>query len=120
MSDQRKETRKKLTAFTLVYELRPRALLGYLIDLTMGGAQVEGEHAMEVNKALTLAIEFPSGLPEIPDFPFTISARVARCNKDESAHYYKIGLAFVEVTPEQAKVIEAMTGRYTFQREDSE
>jgi hypothetical protein len=120
MSDQRKEPRKKLIAFTLVYGRRPKILLGYLVDLTMSGARVEGEHSVEVNKQFELAIDFPGGLPEIPPSPFTISARVARCAPDETPRYYNIGFEFTDMTPEQSKVIEAIIHRYAFHKEPAE
>ena len=112
--NKRKEARKKLTAFTLVYELQPKVLLGYLLDLTLHGAKVEGERPVEVNKMTTLSIQFPSGLSELPTSPFIIPGRVARCQRDASGTTYAIGLEFVQVTPEQIKVIEAVVQRYSF------
>jgi hypothetical protein len=120
MSDQRKEARKKLIAFTPVYGLGPKVLLGYLVDLTIRGTKVEGEHPAEINKLITLAIEFPSGLPEIPPSPFMISARVTRCNRTESPQYYNIGFEFTGITPEQARIIEAIINRYAFRPEPAE
>ena len=117
MSDQRKETRKKLIAFTPVYGLRPKTLLGYLVDLTMSGARVEGEKPVEVNKQFELAIEFPGDLPEITIYPFTISAIAVRCVQDEGPQFYSIGFKFTGITAEQTRIIEAIIARYAFRNE---
>ena len=117
MSDQRREPRKKVMAFTPVYGLRPRTLMGYLVDLTTEGARVEGETPVELNKLITLAIEFPIGMPEIPPSPFTISAQAVRCGRDESPQFYSIGFKFTGITPEQARIIEAIINRYAFRNE---
>jgi c-di-GMP-binding flagellar brake protein YcgR len=116
MSNQRKLERKKLLAFTLVYNRQPKTLLGYLMDLTVGGAQVEGERAVEVDQPLNLSIEFPSGMSEAPNFPFQISARAVRSQKDESGKHYHTGFEFTEVTPEQRRILEAIIERYSFHR----
>ena len=120
MPNQRKLERKKLLAFTPVHNLHPRMLLGYLMDLTVSGAQVEGERSMEVNKSIPLSIEFPSGLSEVPTSPFQISAKVVRCQKDESGQYYHTGFEFTEVSSEQRSIIEAIIEIYSFRRETTE
>jgi hypothetical protein len=48
MNNQRKESRKKFMAFTPVYDLNHKLLLGYIGDLTMKGAMVVGEKSVEV------------------------------------------------------------------------
>jgi hypothetical protein len=120
MFDHRKEARKKLTAFTPVYSMQPKTLLGYLVDLTMHGAKVEGEHPLLVNQRITLGIEFSGDLPEVVPTPFTISARVARCSQEESAQYYNIGFQFTGITSRQAKTIEAIIQRYAFRQVSEE
>lgn len=120
MFDHRKEARKKLIAFTPVYGLQPKVLLGYLVDLTLHGAKMEGERALEVNQRTTLEIQFPSELLEDSHAPFTISARVARCNREEGLQYYNIGVEFTEVSSKQARVIEAIIQRYAFRQATEE
>jgi hypothetical protein len=122
MFDHRKEARKKLIKFTPVYKVHvvnPKSLLGYLVDLTLGGARVEGEHSAEVNQKMTISIEFPADLPDIPSAPIALAARVARCApSDESPTLFNLGFEFVNLTPEQTKVIEAIIERYAFRREE--
>jgi hypothetical protein len=114
MTIQRKESRKKLMAFTPVYDLLRKTILGYVGDLTLQGVMVVGEKQVEVNKHLTLGIEFPESLPEMPAIRVAISARVAWCRPDESPQYINIGFEFIDVSLENAKIIEAIIERYKF------
>lgn len=112
--DRRRETRRRLTAFTPVYDLHPRTLLGYLGDLTLRGAMVVGTNLTTIGKETELEISFPSDLPDVRTFKVTIPARVAWCRQDESPQYYNIGLEFLEISPENAELFEQILARYHF------
>lgn len=114
MNIQRKESRKKLMAFTPVYDLLHKTLLGYVGDLTLQGVMVIGEKQVEIDKHLTLGIEFPESLPEMSATRVAISARAAWCRQDDSPQYFNIGFEFADVSPENAKIIEAILERYQF------
>jgi len=101
-------------AFTPVYDLHPRILLGYLGDLSLRGALIIGTTLTTINKETTLEIDFPSDLPDIPIFKVTIPARIAWCRQDESPQYYNIGVQFTEVTPEQSELFQQILERYHF------
>jgi c-di-GMP-binding flagellar brake protein YcgR len=113
-SERRKEPRKKLMAFTPVYDRSKGILLGYIQDLTLQGVLVIGEKKLEENTQVSLSFELPGGLPGILATRLDLSARVARCENDESSQTYKIGFAFMEVEPEQAEIIRALLERYHF------
>lgn len=113
MFDKRKEPRKKLMAFTPVYSLHPKILLGYLEDLTPHGARVVGDVELVEGTTIQLSIEFPEGTPNVPSLPFLIHGRVARALVDE-AHFENLGFEFVDVTDEQAAILEAVIQRYEF------
>jgi c-di-GMP-binding flagellar brake protein YcgR len=112
--ERRRETRRRLTAFTPVYDLHPRTLLGYLGDLTLRGAMVVGTNLTTIGKETELEISFPSDLPDVRTFKVTIPARVAWCRQDESPQYYNIGLEFLEVSPENTELFEQILARYHF------
>jgi hypothetical protein len=115
MENRRKENRKKLTAFTPVYFLRPKTLLGYLSDLTLRGGMVLGEKSVETGKQGTLTIEFPDSLTDIALTKITIPARVAWCKPDaDGPNYFTIGFEFIELSPEYSKVIAAILKKYQF------
>ena len=112
--ERRKEPRKTVMKFTPVYDLERGKLLGYLRDLTLQGALVMGEKTLEVNTLTTLKFELPGELPNITASHLIISARVARCVKDESPNSYQLGFEFQGVKAEQIKIIEAILERYHF------
>ena len=119
MSDKRKEERKNLMAFTPVYGLHPKTLLGYVEDLTVHGAMIIGEIPMETNKQITLLIEIPADLPESTTPRLIVPARVAWCQQESTPYYYDIGLEFSDLAPEEIKMIEAVLRRYEFRRQVS-
>ena len=112
--ERRKEPRKTVMKFTPVYDADKGKLLGYLRDLTLKGALVIGEKTLEVDNQLTLKFKLPEDLPDITAKHLIISARVARCIKDESPNSYKLGFEFQNVSTEHAKIIGAILVRYHF------
>lgn len=116
MDNQRKETRKRLVAFTPVYDLLHKTVLGYVGDITPQGVMVIGEKSIEINKHLTLGIEFPDEVSESHVLKMVISGRAAWCKQDETPQYFNIGFEFLEVSPENAKIIEAILNRYQFRQ----
>ena len=114
MNNHRKESRKKLVAFTPVYDLLHKTLIGYIGDLTPQGVMVIGEKQVEINKHFTLGVEFPDNQTEALTMRVAISARAAWCRPDDSPQYFNIGFEFIDVSPENATVIEAILNRYQF------
>ncbi|CAG1012863.1 hypothetical protein ANAEL_04528 [Anaerolineales bacterium] len=114
MSTQRKEPRKKLMAFTPVYDLRHKTLLGFVSDLTMKGAMVIGEKSVEVEKHFILGIEFPEAPPTMSATRIVVPARVAWCRQEEGPQNFNIGFEFTEVSAENGAVVEAVLARYQF------
>ena len=114
MSERRQETRRRFTAFTPVFDLYPRVLLGYLGDLNMRGALVIGKEITTINKETILEIIFPSEYADISVIPVTIPARIAWCRLAEHPHSYNIGVEFTEVTPLHRELIQKILERYHF------
>ena len=117
MNDKRKEERKNLMAFTPVYGLRPKTLLGYVEDLTIHGAMLIGEKQVEANRQITILIEIPGALPASTTPQLMLPARVAWCRPEKKPNYYNIGLEFSDLEPAEIKMIEAVLKRYEFHRE---
>lgn len=114
MTTERKESRKKLMAFTPVYDLRHKTLLGYIGDLTLKGAMVIGEKSVEFEKHFILGIEFPEAPPTMEATRIVIPARVAWCRQEDGPQSFNIGFEFTEVSAENTAVIEAVLERYQF------
>ncbi|MEP6896344.1 MAG: PilZ domain-containing protein [Chloroflexota bacterium] len=116
MIDNRKEERKNLMAFTPVYGLHPKTLLGYVEDLTIHGAMLIGEKPVEIDKQITVMIEVPGAFPESTTPRLLIPARVAWCKQESKPNYYDIGLEFSDLEPAEITMIEAVLKRYEFHR----
>ena len=118
MDEHRRETRKLIMAFTLVYD-KGGKLLGYLANLTHQGVMVIGKNPLEVNSKVTLDIEFQDELPGGLGRKLMIAARVARCVPDvETPEEFNIGLEFVGITPEHTRTLDALLDRYHFRYQD--
>jgi len=113
MTDQRKTERVKAMIFTAVYELHGHILLGFLGDLTTKGAMVVGEKQVEIDRDITLSIEF-QGAMEVPGGRLDIPARVVRCDVDRDTAYYHTGIKFLELTEQDKEIIEMLVERYKF------
>ena len=116
MAEKRREERKTLVSFSPVYNLRNNYLLGYLRDLTVKGAMLEGYRPVDPNEKLIVGIEF-SDTPEFSAGRLVISARAAWCKNVENSNYFNIGVEFQDLTNENKKVIVAVLDRYTFRPE---
>ena len=114
MDDRRKETRRRFSAFTPVYDVYPRTLLGFLGDLNMRGALIIGKNLTTVNKETILEIIFPGELADITVVPVNIPARIAWCRADEASKSYGIGVEFTELTPVHKDIIQQILKRYHF------
>ena len=114
MNDPRKETRKKLMAFTPVYDSATRALLGYIGNINLHGVMVVSEHGAETGKDITLNIELPNGLLDTVDKNLLMPAHIAWCKSDESVKSFTIGFEFTKTTSEQEATIQAILDRYHF------
>jgi len=117
MPDKRKEERKSLMAFTPVYGLHPKTLLGYVEDLTIHGAMLIGENPVETDQQITVIIEVPGAFPESTTPRLMIPARVAWCKQESKSIYYDIGLEFSDLKPAEIRMIEAVLKRYEFHRQ---
>jgi PilZ domain len=113
-NNRRIEPRRKLMAFTPVYDLHPRLLLGYLGDMTLRGALIIGTNLVTINKQTDLEINFPSDVPDVSVMRGVIPARIAWCRQDESPDYYNIGVEYTEVSPENRELLQYILERYHF------
>ena len=118
MSEHRKQPRKKLMAFTPVYDSKQGSLLGYIGNLTLLGALVIGEHPVEVKKEILLTIEFPNNLTDVITSKVTLHARAAWCRRDDaSIPHYSIGFEFTDATPTHTRIFQAILERYQFRQD---
>ena len=113
--ERRAETRKVVTTFILVHDLKKQNLLGYLRDLTLKGVQVNGEKKLKIDTQLTLSFELPCDNPRENLGNLNIPAKVKRCIKViEAPDTFEIGFEFTQLTSEQKEYVEKFLARYQF------
>jgi len=116
MEEKRKLPRKYLIIYSRVFERTLGKLLGYLSDLSPGGAMIITEEPMDVGAVLSLRFDLPDS-QLFQAHNLNLTARVARSSPDISPEFFNVGLEFLGVTPEQAEVIKKMMEIYEFHRE---
>jgi hypothetical protein len=114
MDERRKATRKKVMAFTPVYQPETGSILGYLGDLTLQGALVIGEKTLELGRQLTVGIEFPKPLPGVEGLQMSLQAQVTHCVRETDSTDYLIGFEFLQTTAEQVNIIALLLERYNY------
>jgi hypothetical protein len=119
MDEHRREERKKLMTFTAVYDINTASLMGYLADLTLQGAMLVGNKPQDVDKHLTLAIDFHE-TPEVPATRMVLPVRVVWCRQEKRTIFYNCGVEFLEISDENIKVITAILKRYQFSQDQSD
>ena len=116
--DRRKEARKTIVNFTLVYDSKSENLLGYLRDLTLNGLQISGSKKLDAGTEISLSFELPDALAGMGAKQMRVVAKVARCiTITEEPVGYEIGFQFIDLGIEEKEVIENFLKRYHFKRE---
>jgi hypothetical protein len=112
MDDRRNAERKYLNFFSQVTDRRTGRLLGYLIDLTTGGALLVGDHKLETGSLLHLQISLPEGYPKET---IRVDANVAWTQPDREPEYYKSGLKMINPQSDDLNLLVRLIDDYGFE-----
>jgi hypothetical protein len=113
MSENRKSKRKKIMAFTPVYNLTRTILYGYIANLTMMGALVIGDKQLEVDTESPFVIDFPE-TPEFSAHKMKVMAKVIWNKWDADKQSYQTGIEFQNISEQNKTILESLLGRYTY------
>jgi hypothetical protein len=116
MPERRREPRKNLASYSQVFDLHGGVLLGYLADLNLSGLMVIGSRPLDEVTTLTLQIEVPEAAGR-QIRRLAVPARKVWSEPDLSPEYFNIGFEFLEVSPEQGEVLQAILDNCEFQRQ---
>ncbi len=112
MEERRKLERMYLAFFSRVFDRRDGRLLGYLSDLTTGGALMIAEKPQELRKELHLRMDLPA---EFPQKSLDLNAKVIWCHPDEhSDGLFRIGLHFQRISPAEISLLAQLLAKYGF------
>jgi len=112
MRDRRKLDRKYLTYFSRVLDRKSGRLVGYMADLTTGGALLIADRSIPVNTVLHLHMDLPSGFANKEHLEFT--GKVMWVRPDDDPDFFKTGLKLSEIEWEDLAIIEKVLSEYGF------
>ena len=110
MDDRRSENRKFLSYFSRVVERDSGYLLGYLVDLTTGGALLVGNIYLEPNSPLRLRLDLPEGLTLQEQLDLDVMTVWSR--PDQDPELYRTGLRLIDVTPSDLLILEKLLNQH--------
>lgn len=110
MDDRRSESRKFLSYFSRVVERDSGYLLGYLVDLTTGGALLVGNIYLEPNSPLSLRLDLPEGFTLQEQLDLDVMTVWSR--PDQEPELYRTGLRLINVTPSDLLILEKLLDRH--------
>lgn len=106
MGDRRKLERKYLTYFSRVVDRNNGRLLGYLVDLTTGGALLVGNTPLKTNEIFHLRIDLPEGFSSQEQLDIDVEA--VWCHPDVDPEFYRTGLKLLQPQPADLLVLERL------------
>jgi len=116
MQERRKISRKYLAIYSRVFDRASGRVLGYLSDLTNGGAMIISDSTMTEDQDISLRFDLPDPSLFSTDH-LNMDAHIVWCRPDIDPAFYNIGFAFKEISPENAKIIDEMITAYEFRRD---
>lgn len=116
MQERRKISRKYLAIYSRVFDRTTGRVLGYLSDLTSGGAMIISDTSTTEGQDISLRFDLPDPSLFSTDH-LNIEARIVWCQPDIDPAFFNIGFEFTEISPAQAKTIDEMIGAYEFRRD---
>ncbi len=116
MQERRKISRKYLAIYSRVFDRTSGRVLGYLSDLTNGGAMIISDSSMAENQDINLRFDLPDPTLFSTDH-LNMDAHIVWCRPDIDPAFYNIGFEFKVISPDQAKIIDEMITAYEFRRD---
>lgn len=112
MRDRRRLDRKYLTYFSRVVDRKNGRLVGYMADLTTGGALLIADRTIPVGTLLHLRMDLPNGFANKESLEF--NAKVMWVRPDDDPDFFKTGLKLLEIEWEDLAIIEKVLSEYGF------
>jgi hypothetical protein len=115
MQERRKNDRKYLTYFSRVVDRSNGLFLGYLVDMTTGGALMIGSIPLKVNSDFHLRIDLPERFA--PQVQLDFDAKAVWSMPDTDPELYRTGLQLKQVEPRDLLTLEKLLSSYGLQPE---
>ncbi len=110
--ERRKLKRRYLLFYSRVFNSLTQDLIGHLVDITSDGAMLISEEPIKLNMIFELRMELSKEVSEKPYMDF--SAKSLWSKADIDPHYYDTGFQFINISPEDAQIIQKIIDVYGF------
>jgi len=114
MDDRRNQNRRLLTYFSRVIDRNNGHLLGYLVDMTTGGALIVGNMPLRVNATFEIQIDLPESYFEKQQLD--VEARAVWSKPDEDPDLYRTGIQLIGIDPRDLLILERLIDDYGLTR----
>ncbi len=114
MKDKRKTKRKYLLYYMRVFDIDSQSPLplGNLVDITPKGAMLVSEKPLPVDVIFHLRLEVTDDVAEKPFIEF--GAKSLWCKPDVDPHFYNTGFKILDLSSEDAKIVQRIVDVYGF------
>lgn len=110
MENRRRQDRKFLTYFSRVVDRNTGRMLGYLVDLTTGGALLIGNIPLRLNEVFDVRIDLPDEFTSQDQLE--IKVKVVWTQPDIDPEFFRTGLQLVSVQPTDLLTLTRMLSDY--------
>jgi hypothetical protein len=110
MIERRNEERKYLTYFSRVVDRNNGRPLGYLVDLTVHGAQLVGNIPLKLDHIFPLRIDLPEGFGDVRTLDLV--AKAIWVEPDDDPEFYHTGLQLTEIADDQVETLQKLLDQY--------
>jgi len=110
MDDRRNQDRRYLTYFSRVIDRNNGRLLGYLADLTTGGALLVGNFPLKIGEVFQLRVDLPEEFTSRNQMD--IEAKAVWSQPDIDPEFYRTGLQLLAIYPEDLLILERLLSDY--------
>jgi hypothetical protein len=111
MDERRRENRKYLNYFSRVIDRESGTVLGYLVDMTTGGALLIGNFPLEPNTPLHIRIDLPEKLFQQAQLDLDVIA--VWCHPDGDPEMYRTGLRLLTNEPKDLLILTRLLSSYS-------
>jgi len=112
MEEKRVLKRRHIMFYSRVFDRKTGSLLGYLGNLTHGGAMIISEEALEVDEIYQFRMDLPTDMYPKPILSF--EATSVWCRPDIDPRFYDTGLEFIDLPPDDLAIIDQINEDYGF------
>ena len=112
MEKRKKSERKCLKVYLKVVNVETDQLFGYMVDITDKGLMLTSEQPVATKASFRLRVDLSSQIEGRNEFD--LSAQSMWSEKDDESGFYNTGFLFIDISPEDLKIIDQMIDKLCF------